>query len=88
MLRNFVRGFHDALSKELCQALIEWFESEPDVRTEEVNRQTRNDKQMWLPDNSELYKPVQKVKKPYPSTLNSKSQKRKKLEIVSLNIRF
>ena len=35
MLRNFVRGFHDALSKELCHSLIEWFESEPDVRTDE-----------------------------------------------------
>ena len=55
MLRNFVRGFKDALSKEMCQSVIEWFESEPDVRTEEVNRQTRNDKQMWLPDTSELY---------------------------------
>ena len=62
MLRNFVRGFKDALSKEMCQSVIEWFESEPDVRTEEVNRQTRNDKQMWLPDTSELYEPVQKVK--------------------------
>ena len=61
MLRNFVRGFHGALSKELCQSLIKWFESEPDVRTEEVNRQTRNDKQMWLPDTCELYWPIQKV---------------------------
>ena len=45
MLRNFVRGFHDALSKELCHSLIEWFESEPDVRTDEVNRPSRKDKQ-------------------------------------------
>ena len=52
MLRNFVRGFHDALSKELCQSLIEWFESEPNVKTKEANRETRNDKQMWLPETS------------------------------------
>ena len=50
MLRNFVRGFHDALSKELCQSLIEWFESEPNVKTKEVNRETRKDKQVWLPE--------------------------------------
>ena len=62
MLRNFVRGFHDALSKELCQSLIEWFESGPDVKTKEVNRDTRNDKQMWLPETSELYNSVQSVK--------------------------
>ena len=62
MLRNFVRGFHGALSKELCQSIIEWFESEPDVRTKEVNRETRNDKQMWLTEDSELYNPLQKVK--------------------------
>ena len=62
MLRNFVKGFHDALPKELCSSLIEWFESEPDVKTKEVNRETRSDKQMWLPENSELYNPVQKVK--------------------------
>ena len=61
MLRNFVRGFHGALSKELCQSLIEWFESEPDVKTKEVNRETRNDKQMWLTETSKLYEPVQKV---------------------------
>ena len=62
MLRNFVRGFHDALSKELCESLIEWFESEPAVKTKEVNRETRNDKQMWLPETSELYNTIQKVK--------------------------
>ena len=62
MLRNFVRGFENAMSRELCSSLIEWFESGPDVRTEEVNRPTRTDKQMWLPDNSELYKPIQKIK--------------------------
>ena len=62
MLRNFVRGFENALSKELCQSLIEWFESEPDVRTKEVNRETRNDKQMWIPEDSDLYSPIQKVK--------------------------
>ena len=62
MLRNFVKGFHDALPKELCQSLIEWFESEPDVKTREVNRETRSDKQIWIPEDSELYKPVQKVK--------------------------
>ena len=62
MLRNFVRGFHDALSKELCESLIEWFESEPDVKTKEENRETRNDKQMWLPETSELYNTIQKVK--------------------------
>ena len=49
MLRNFVRGFHDALSEELCNSLIEWFENEPDVKTEEVNRVSRKDKQLWLP---------------------------------------
>ena len=62
MLRNFVRGFHDALSKDICESLIKWFESEPDVRTTEVNRASRNDKQMWLPETSELYEPLQKVK--------------------------
>ena len=62
MLRNFVRGFHDALSKELCSSLIEWFESEPNVKTKEVNLETRSDKQIWIPESSELYKPVQKVK--------------------------
>ena len=62
MLRNFVRGFHDALSKDICESLIKWFESKPDVKTTEVNRETRNDKQMWLPETSELYKPVQTVK--------------------------
>ena len=62
MLRNFVRGFHGALPKELCQSLIEWFESEPDVRTEEVNRPSRKARQLWLPENSELYNPLQKVK--------------------------
>ena len=62
MLRNFVRGFENAMSRELCLSIIEWFESEPDVRTEEVNRPTRKDKQMWIPENSELYKPVQKIK--------------------------
>ena len=62
MLRNFVRGFHDALPKELCSSLIEWFESEPNVKTREVNRETRSDKQIWIPESSELYKPVQKVK--------------------------
>ena len=62
MLRNFVRGFENAMSRELCSSLIEWFESGPDVRTEEVNRPTRTDKQMWLPDNSELYNPIQNIK--------------------------
>ena len=62
MLRNFVRGFENALSKELCHSLIEWFESEPDVRTKEVNRETRKDKQIWLTETSELYKAVQEVK--------------------------
>ena len=62
MLSNFVRGFEEAMSRELCSSLIEWFDSAPDVRTEEVNRPTRTDKQMWLPDNSELYKPIQKIK--------------------------
>ena len=36
MLRNFVRGFHDALSEELCNSLIEWFENEPDVRPKKL----------------------------------------------------
>ena len=62
MLRNFVRGFENALSADMCKSLIDWFESNPDVKTEEVNRDTRKDKQMWLPDTSELYNPVQKVK--------------------------
>ena len=62
MLRNFVRGFENAMSRELCLSIIEWFESEPDVRTEEVNRPTRKDKQMWMSDNSELYEPIQKIK--------------------------
>ena len=62
MLRNFVRGFESALSADMCKSLIEWFESNPDVKTREVNRDTRNDKQMWLPEISELYNPVQKVK--------------------------
>ena len=58
MLRNFVRGFENALSKELCESLIEWFESEPNVKTKEVNRETRKDKQVWLPESSELYEPI------------------------------
>ena len=62
MLRNFVRGFENAMSRELCSSIIEWFESEPDVRTKEVNRETRNDKQMWIPEDSDLYSPIQKVK--------------------------
>ena len=62
MLRNFVRGFENALSADMCKSLIDWFESEPDVRTEEVNRDTRKDKQMWLPEDSELYNPVQEIK--------------------------
>ena len=62
MLRNFVRGFENALSSDMCKSLIEWFESNPDVKTREANRDTRNDKQLWLPEDSELYKPLQKVK--------------------------
>ena len=62
MLRNFVRGFENALSVDMCTSLIKWFESNPDVKTREVNRDTRNDKQLWLPEDSELYKPLQKVK--------------------------
>ena len=62
MLRNFVRGFENALSSDMCKALIGWFESNPDVKTREVNRETRNDKQLWLPESSELYNPLQKVK--------------------------
>ena len=62
MLRNFVRGFDNALSKEMCESLIEWFESEPEVKTVETNRETRKDKQMWLTEDSELYSPLQKVK--------------------------
>ena len=62
MLKYFIRGFENALSKDICESLIEWFESEPEVRTEEVNRETRNDKQMWLPMDSKLYDPLQKVK--------------------------
>ena len=62
MLRNFVRGFENALSKDLCSSLIEYFESEPDIKTKEANRETRKDKQIWLPEDSELYNPVQKVK--------------------------
>ena len=46
MLRNFVRGFDDALPKDMCNSLIEWFESEPVVRTEDVNRVSRKDKQV------------------------------------------
>ena len=61
MLRNFVRGFEDALSEELCHFLIEWFESEPDVKTKKVNRYTRKDKQIWLPETSELYEPVHRA---------------------------
>jgi hypothetical protein len=62
MLRNFVRGFENALSADMCKSLIDWFESKPDVRTREVNRDTRKDKQMWLSENSSLYAPLQKVK--------------------------
>ena len=62
MLRNFVRGFDDALSNHMCNSLVNWFESNPDVKTREVNRDTRNDKQLWLPEDSELYSPLQKVK--------------------------
>ena len=54
MLRNFVRGFENALSADMCKSLIDWFESNPDVKTIEVNRDTRNDKQMWLPKTSQM----------------------------------
>ena len=63
MLKYFVRGFENALSKAMCESLIEWFESNPpDVQMRDGVTTGRNDKQLWLPEASELYKPLQKVK--------------------------
>ncbi len=62
MIRDFVRGFDNALSFDLCDSLIDWFESSPkNVRIEEPNRVSRKDKQIWLPENSALYEPVHKA---------------------------
>jgi len=60
MLRNFVRGFENALSVDMCKSLIDWFESNPDVKTREVNRETRNDKQLWLPEIQNFIIPYKK----------------------------
>ena len=63
MLKYFVRGFENALSKAMCESLIDWFESNPpDVQMRDGVTTGRNDKQLWLPEASELYKPLQKVK--------------------------
>ena len=63
MIRDFVRGFDNALSFDICDSLIDWFESSPkNVRTEEPNRVSRKDKQIWLPKESDMWNPLQEVK--------------------------
>ena len=49
MLRNFIRGFENALPDDDCDNLIEWFDRDDHIgKTVEANRVTRKDKQMWM----------------------------------------
>ena len=63
MLSSFVRGFENALTDKECDDLIEWFERDDHIGlTKTANRTTRKDKQMWMDEKDELYKPIQKIK--------------------------
>ena len=63
MLRNFIRGFENALPDDACDKLIEWFELDDHTgKTVEANRITRKDKQMWMVGDESLYPVLQKSK--------------------------
>ncbi len=63
-MSNFIRSYKDALPSDVCDKLIEWFETDEEARTEEPDRLTRKDKQKWLTfkDHGDLYHEVQKYK--------------------------
>ena len=54
MLSDFIRGFSNALSDNVCDELIAWFESSPNVKTREPNRISRKDKQLKIPQDLPL----------------------------------
>ena len=63
MLRNFIRGFENALPNDECDKLIEWFERDDHTgKTVEANRVSRKDKQMWMDEKYPLYPVLQKAK--------------------------
>ena len=63
MLRNFIRGFENALPDDDCDNLIEWFDRDDHIgKTVEANRVTRKDKQMWMDEKDPLYPTLQKSK--------------------------
>ena len=62
MLSDFIRGFSNALSDNVCDELIAWFESSPNVKTREPNRISRKDKQLWLPQDLPLWNTLQNCK--------------------------
>ena len=60
---DFVRLYDDAVSFDLCNALIDWHDTSTDSKTDSPNRTSRRDVQKWLPLDSELWKPFQVSKR-------------------------
>ena len=63
-MSNFIRSYSEAMSSDLCDEMIAWFDKVENVKTVEADRLTRKDKQKWLTfeGHSDLYTRVQKCK--------------------------
>ena len=63
-MSNFVRQYSDAMSEDICDTLVAWFNTVDEVKTVKADRLTRKDEQKWLTfeQHSDLYTRVQKCK--------------------------
>ena len=63
-MSNFVRQYSDAMSEDICDTLVAWFDTVDEVKTVKADRLTRKDEQKWLTfeQHSALYTRVQKCK--------------------------
>ena len=62
-LIEFVKSYPGAVSDELCNEIVDWFENIKDVKTVKTDRQTRKDLQKWVPPLSDLYGKIEKIKR-------------------------
>ena len=46
---NFIRSYDDVASSDLCNALIDWHDTNTDSKMDSPNRDSRRDVQKWLP---------------------------------------
>ena len=60
---NFIRSYDDVASSDLCNALIDWHDTNTDSKMDSPNRDSRRDVQKWLPLDSECWKPLQESKR-------------------------